>query len=45
MNPLYDDRHLPADEVGRKLRQSIVLTFRPPIFGSYVPAFHIAGFV
>jgi hypothetical protein len=37
--------HLPTNQFGREIRQSIVLALRPTVFDGDVLAFDIAGFV
>src|SRR5262249_531572 len=39
-----NDRHLPANQIGRKRRCPIVLSIRPAIFDCYVPTFDETGF-
>jgi hypothetical protein len=40
-----ENGYLPADEVGRESRQSIVLSIRPPVLDRDVSSFHIALFI
>src|SRR5262245_11301598 len=39
-----DHCHLTAYQIGRQLRQPIVVILRPAIFDSHVPALYVAGF-
>ena len=36
--------HLSADKIGRQIRQSIIVTFRPTVFDKHIAAFDIARF-
>src|SRR5262249_58878888 len=40
-----DHAHLPADQIGRQCRQSVVVTFRPAVFDRHILAFDIARFL
>ena len=39
-----DHAHLPADQIGRQCRQSVVLTFRPTVFDRHILPFDITRF-
>src|SRR5262249_54043820 len=40
-----DDRDLPSNEVGRQLRQTVVLTLRPAILDEHILTLNVTGFL